>query len=248
MKKFYLFLQTFLLAVLLIGCQFSEELHFTEDGSGKISFNFDGSELMQMGGDKISEGNEEVIDSLLVFKDFLEEKKDSISKLPIDQQEKLKKLESFSMHMLMNPEAKEMKFNLFSDFKKIEDLGDVFNNFKTASSIGNKNNQAANPLSVSNGEDPTRVIYSYEKNKFKRVTEILDEEKLKMGVDSLEQMKMFLASSKYKINYHFPKKIKNISSEKALFSQDGKSFTLEVGFLEFMEDPRVLDLEVELEE
>lgn len=254
MKKVYLCVQAFLVAILLIGCQFSEELHLNEDGSGKVSFNFDGSEIMQIGGDKISEGKEEIIDSLIVFKDFLEEKKDSISKLPIEQQEKLKKLENFRMHMLMNTQSKEMKFDLFSEFKKVEELEDIFNNFKTASAIGNKNktspanNPGSDPLSISEEEEPTRVIYSYDKNKFKRVTEILDEEKLKMGVDSLEQMKMFLASSKYKINYHFPKKIKKISSDKALFSQDGKSFTLEVGFLEYMEDPRVLDLEVELEE
>ncbi|MDH7448442.1 hypothetical protein [Aquimarina sp. 2201CG14-23] len=252
MKKFSLWIQTCIVAMLLVGCQFSEDLHLNEDGSGKISFNFDGSEIMQIGGDKITEGKKEVIDSLLVFKDFLEEKKDSIAQLPIEEQEKLKKLENFSMHMLMNSESKEMKFNLYSDFSSVDELDDLFNNFKTASAIGNNKTSDADtpggdPLSAVEGEEPTRVVYSYEKNKFKRVTEILDKDKLKMSMDSLEQMKMFLASSKYKINYHFPKKIKKISSEKAMFSQDGKSFTLEVDFLEYMENPKILDVEVELE-
>ncbi|MFD2562701.1 hypothetical protein [Aquimarina rubra] len=253
MKKVSLFAQTLLAAILLVGCQFSEDLHINEDGSGKISFNFDGSEIMQIAGDKVTEEKEEIIDSTLVFKEFLEEKKDSIAQLPPEEQEKLKKLENFKMHMLMNPESKEMKFDLYSEFKSVEELGDVFNNFKTASAIGNKNkagqtaSPAGDPLSNAEGEDPTRVVYSYKKNKFKRVTQILDRAKLKKSLDSIEQMKMFLASSKYKINYHFPKKIKKISSEKALFSQDGKSFTLEVGFLEYMENPKVLDVEVELE-
>ncbi len=253
MKKVLLLVQTFLMAVLFVGCQFSENLHINEDGSGKISFNFDGSEILQIGGDKITEGKEEIIDSTLVFKDFLEEKKDSIAQLSAEEQQKLKKLENFRMHMLMNPESKEMKFDLYSKFKSVDELDDVFNNFKTASSIGNKNKAdetgapGGNPLSSAEGKDPTRVVYSYKKNKFKRVTQILDKEKLKMSVDSMEQMKMFLASSKYKINYHFPKKIKKISSDKAMFSQDGKSFTLEVGFLEYMENPKVLDVEVELE-
>ncbi|SEL73011.1 hypothetical protein SAMN04487910_3201 [Aquimarina amphilecti] len=249
MKKVSLLIQAFLVTILLVGCQFSEDLHINEDGTGKISFNFDGSEIMQMGGDKITEGKEEVIDSTLVFKDFLEEKKDSIAQLPKEEQEKLKKLESFKMHMLMNPQSKEMKFDLYSEFKKVEELGDVFNSFKTASTIGNqkKASPAGDPLAGSKGEDPTEVIYSYGENKFKRITKILDKDKLEMSLDSLEQMKMFLASSKYKINYHFPKKIKKISSEKAMFSQDGKSFTLEVGFLEYMADPTVLDVEVELE-
>ncbi|KAA1242830.1 hypothetical protein [Aquimarina sp. RZ0] len=251
MKKVFLLVQVLLVLILLISCQFSEDLYINDDGTGKISFNFDGSEIMQMGGDKVTQGKEEVIDSLIVFKDFLEEKKDSIAKLPLEQQEKIKKLESFKMHMMMNPQSKEMKFDLFSEFKKVAELGDLFSNFKTASAIGSPTptgpSAGGDPLAVSDGEDPTKVVYYFEKNKFKRTTEILDNEKLKQSLDSLEQVKMFLANSRYKINYHFPKKIKNISSDKALFSQDGKSFTLEVGFLEYMENPKVLDVEVELE-
>jgi len=251
MKRISLLVQTFLIAILLIGCQFSEDLHLNADGSGTISFNFDGSEIMKIGGDKITEGKEEIIDSLIVFKDFLEKKKDSISKLSPEEQERLMKLENFKMHMLMNPRSKEMKFDLNSDFKSVEELGDLFNNFKTASSIGNKNSQSSTPggasLSIAEGEEPTKVMYSFKNDTFKRITKILDQDKLKTSLDSLEQMKMFLASSKYKIKYHFPKKIKKISSDKALFSQDGKSFTLEVGFLEYMEDPKILDIEVELE-
>ncbi|WP_298309669.1 hypothetical protein [uncultured Aquimarina sp.] len=258
MKKVSLLVQTFLVAILLVGCQFSEDLHISEDGSGKISFNFDGSELLKMAGDKLGEGlgeekkEEKIIDTLMVFKDFLEEKKDSIAQLSQAEQDRLKKLESFKMHMFMDPKSYEMKFDLYSEFKDVSDLGNVFNDFKTASALGGKNagssvGKAGDPLSNTEGEDPTKVSYTFKKNKFKRVTEILDKEKLKMSLDSLAQMKMFLASSKYKINYHFPKKIKKISSEKAMFSQDGKSFTLEVGFLEYMEDPTVLDVEVELE-
>lgn len=253
MKRVSLFLQVIFALVILVGCQFSEELHLKEDGSGKISFNFDGSEVMQMAGDKMTEGEEKVIDTLMVFKDFLEEKKDSISKLPIEEQERLKKLENFRMHMFMNAEKKEMTFDLYSEFKNVSDLGNLFNDFKTASALGGKKagssvGKPGDPLSNTDGSDPTKVSYSFINNKFKRVTEILDKEKLKQGIDSLEQMKMFMASSKYKINYHFPKKIKKISNEKALFSQDGKSFTLEVGFLEYLDDPTVLDIEVDLED
>ncbi len=252
MKRVSLFLQVIFALVILVGCQFSEELHLKEDGSGKISFNFDGSEVMQMAGDKMTEGEEKVIDTLMVFKDFLEEKKDSIAQLPIEEQERLKKLENFRMHMFMNSEKKEMTFDLYSEFKNVSDLGNLFNEFKTASTLGGKKAGSSmgkqDPLSNTEGSDPTKVSYSFVNNKFKRVTEILDEEKLKQDIDSLEQMKMFMASSKYKINYHFPKKIKKISNEKALFSQDGKSFTLEVGFLEYMDNPKVLDIEVDLEE
>ena len=64
-----------------------------------------------MAGDEIMKNNKEKpIDSLISFKDMLEEKKDSISQLSPEDQAKLKKLEPFKMHMVMNPETKEMKF------------------------------------------------------------------------------------------------------------------------------------------
>lgn len=258
MKKVSLLVQVFLMAILFVGCQFSEDLHINEDGTGKIAFSFDGSELLKMAGDKLGEGlgeeqkEEKAIDTLMVFKDYLEEKKDSIAQLPKAEQERLKKLENFKMHMFMDPKTMEMNFDLYSDFKDVSDLGNIFNDFKTASSLGGKKAGSSvgapgDPLSNTEGDDPTKVSYTFKGNKFKRVTEILDEKQLKQGLDSLEQMKMFLASSKYKIKYHFPRRIKKISSKEALFSQDGKSFTLEVGFIDYMENPKILDVEVELE-
>ncbi|TSE04523.1 hypothetical protein FOF46_25950 [Aquimarina algiphila] len=77
MKRFYYGILTMVSALLLVGCHFSENLDLNEDGTGKISINFDGSELMKMGGDKVSEGKKEEIDSILVFKDFLEKNKDN---------------------------------------------------------------------------------------------------------------------------------------------------------------------------
>ena len=239
--------------LLTISCQFSEELTLNEDGSGKMSIKFDGSEIMKMGGEKVSENKEEDVDTLIVFKEFLEEHKDSISKLPLEEQERLKKLENFKMHMVINAEEQVMNMDMYTDFKDVSELGDIFNNFKTASAVGKNGNATSqsgmmDPLAgKTEDEDATKVSYSFKGNKFIRSTEILDREKLKKELDSLESMKMFLASSKYKLNYSFPRKIKKISNKNALFGQDGKSFVLEIDFIKYMEDPKLLDVVVELE-
>ena len=241
------------IGLLVVSCQFSEELTLKENGSGKMSIKFDGSEIMKMGGEKVAESKEEDVDTLIVFKEFLEEHKDSISKLPMEEQERLKKLENFKMHMVINAEEQVMNMDMFTDFNNVSELGDIFNNFKTASTVGkngNTPNQSGmmDPLAGKNeDEDATRVTYSFKGNKFIRSTEILDKEKLKKELDSLESMKMFLASSKYKLNYNFPKRIKKISNKNALFGQDGKSFVLEIDFMKYLEDPKVLDVVVELE-
>jgi len=247
MKKVALFLFAL---VLLSACNFTEELHITENGSGKMSINFDGSSLMQMAGDKISEGSEKKMDSTIVFKEFLEEKKDSIALLSKEDQEKLKRLKNFSLHMLVDPEAQEMNFSLFSDFKNVSELGDMLSAFQDASSVqkpgGNDAGANKSPISAG-GTEGTEVNYSFVKNRFSRNTKIIDQALFESSVDSLEQAKMFLGESTYTLKYHFPRKIKTISADKALFSQDGKSFTLEIGFLELLENPKVLDIEVELE-
>ncbi len=46
-----------------------------------------------MAGDELAKTDEKPIDSIISFKDFLEQKKDSIAQLPEEEQEKLKKLE-----------------------------------------------------------------------------------------------------------------------------------------------------------
>lgn len=254
MKRFCLCVLTIVSSLLLVGCQFSENLNLNEDGTGKITINFDGSELMKMGEGQVSETKKENVDSLVVFKDFLEEHKDSISKLPKEMQERLQRLKGFEMHIVVNSEAKKMNMDMYKDFKDISKLGDVFSDFKTAMVIEGKNNKTPgngstlDPLETLTSEGGgTKVKYSFKNNKFSRTTEIIDEEKVKKSMDSLEKTRMFLASSKYKLKYTFPRKIIKMSSDKATFSLDMKSFILEVGFIEFMENPKILDVEVELE-
>ena len=60
-----------LITVLFVACNFTEEIHFNKDGSGKMNIGFDGSEMLQMIPESDSISTKEVIDSTLVFKDFL---------------------------------------------------------------------------------------------------------------------------------------------------------------------------------
>lgn len=247
---------TFLLlcvfTLVLVSCQFSEDIYINEDGSGKMSFSFDGSQLMQMAGDKISESNEEAIDSTFSFKEIFDAKRDSISKLTIEEQEKLKSLEPFNMHMVMNPETSEMKFNLFRAFKKTDELEDMFkamNNFSNMKGKGGARvDDPNNPFSSFGENGSTELSYAYNGKVFTRKAKIVDKERYKQMTDSLQEMSMMFASSKYKLNYHFPKPIKSVSNETALFSEDRKSVTVEFGFMDYVTNPEALNLEVILED
>ncbi len=236
-----------LAAVFVYSCNFTEEIHLEEDGSGKLSINFDGSELMEMAGDQMAKENEKPIDSIISFKDLLEEKKDSIAQLSTEEQAKLKKMEPFNMHMVMNPEEKVMKFDLFSEFTNVNEVNDAFNTFRDASLMGPKGQpQQATPMPMS--EQSTEVTYAFANNTFSRTAKIIDPELFQQNIDSLQGAEMFLSGSTYTLKYHFPRKVKSTTAEEATFSADGKTLIYEVSFLEMMKDPKLLDIEVELEE
>jgi len=234
---------------LTIACNFTEEIYLNEDGSGKLSINFDANELMAMAGAMDSLQTEQAVDSTLVFKDFLEEKKDSIALLSLEQQANLKKLEPFSLHMVMNPETQEMRFKLFSDFKNVVEVNDAFNTFQSASSLGpvpGGDNAQPNPIAVS--KPSTKVKYAFSGNTFSRDITITDQELFQKGLDSLAGAEMFLSSSTYTFKYHFPRRVKNVNVEGATFSMDGKTMIYEVNFLDMMKTPEAIKLEVELED
>ena len=236
-----------LAAVLTTSCNFTEEIHFNEDGSGKLSINFDGSEMMEMAGEEMAKNNEKPVDSIISFKDFLEEHKDSIAQLPPEEQARIKKLEPFNMHMIMNAEEKVMTFDLFSEFKHVSEVNDAFKTFQEASAIGPNANQEQ-PAPMVAQEQPTEVTYNFENGTFRRKTRIVDQELFQQSLDSLQGAEMFLSGSTYTLKYHFPKRVKSTTAEAATFSADGKTLIYEVKFMDMMKDPTLLDLEVKLED
>ncbi|WP_274475358.1 hypothetical protein [Mangrovimonas aestuarii] len=244
-------LTTLMLAVMALfftSCQFTENIYINPDGSGKVSLDFDASSIMQMAGDEISEEGEKAIDSVFSFKEVLKEKQDSIAQLSKAEQERLKKMEKFSMRMQMDPAEKTMMFNMFADFKNVGEIEDLFSAMNNAQQFSDKAGANGTPLSDAFSGETTATSYSYKGNVFKRISKVTNKELQAQYLDSLGEMKMMLASSNYKLNYHFPKKIKTVSREDVMFSEDRKSMTLTMNFIEYLSNPEGLNVEVELED
>ena len=234
-----------LLLALFVSCNFTEEIHLKEDGSGKISIHFDGSQMMAMAGDQLGQSGEKAVDSTIAFKVFLEGNKDSISQLPTEQQARLQRLEPFSMRVLMQPVEGRMMFDLFRDFDRINEVDDAFNVFQDASAFGPMASQDDDALSP---DQATEVSYSYGTNQFKRSVQVVDSVLFQKSLDSLQGVEMFLSGSTYTLKYHFPRRVKSTSLEGATFSGDGRTLTYELDFLDWIKNPSLLDLEVVLEE
>ncbi len=230
----------------LVSCQFTETMVLQEDGSGRMSIKMDLSEMMAVSDEFAKDTTLVKTDTIISFKDVLREKKDSISKLPKKEQEQLKVMEAYNLHMISDPEAKKMLVDVFIDFKDVSEANDLMEGLEDSDQIfpdmGTNSSTEEEP-EVNN----VAVIYSFKKGVFKRDAYIKDKELHKKQVDSLASVGAFISGINYKLKYTFPRKIKKSSSEDATYSLDGKTIELEKSFLEYLKNPDLLDLEVELE-
>lgn len=241
----------FKLALVLIftvcaACNFTEELYINADGSGSLSINFEGNEFMAaMGemGDTLSA--QKAVDTTFVFKEFIKQKADSIAQLPPEEQQRIKKLENFSMQMKMNPANQELTFSMFTRFKNIGEINNAFNNFQKATTLmPNKDMAKEAPPTKDMATD---INYTFNDKLFARTTTITNEQLFAQSLDSLKSAEMFLGNATYTFKYHFPKRVKNTNAKGATFSIDGKTMVYEVSFLELLKNPKSTDFKVEFE-
>ncbi|MFK7747810.1 MAG: hypothetical protein AB8B65_05445, partial [Kordia sp.] len=182
MKKIYLGI----LAVLMVfctSCEFSETVYINEDGSGKMSLYFDGSELMQMAGSQMTGGRDESIDSLITFKELFSKEMMSMSDLSKEEKKQLESLNRLNMHMVMDTKKSKMNLDIFMDFDNVNDLKETYDGINKLAELSKKyaGTRGSNPLASINPEELTSMDYSYNKNVFKRSFKVLD----KKMVDSL---------------------------------------------------------------
>ncbi|MGA9639038.1 hypothetical protein [Flavobacterium sp.] len=241
------------LVVFTISCNFTENINVNEDGTGNFSVEIDGSGLMAMAGEKIGENlvdskNKKSIDSTFSFKKILKQKKDSIAKLPIEEQEALKKMENFVMHMKMDPEKKELLFSMKTPFKNVSELHDMMSEMNTLKQLKGKSDKVEIPNPIGDGlKNNAKLNFSYDGNSFVRMVHIDKEALHKIKNDTLSITKMMFASSHYTLKYHFPKAVKSVSNPDALYSADRKTITIQYPFTDYMNNPEKMNLTIDFE-
>ncbi|AMA49640.1 MULTISPECIES: hypothetical protein [Flavobacterium] len=244
MKRFLCLL---LPLVVLTSCVFTEEIEINQDGSGKYAFAIDGSSLIAMM-PKDSSKLVKTIDSVFTFKQLLEEKKDSIAKLSIEEQSKFRKSENFLMRIQINQEKKQLLFSLETFFKSVTDLQQLIEGMesfqKLTKSIKKQQIQRIGNLSVLL-ENGVKMNYLYDGKKFFRKTIATNQPFKKIDANFLAKYKTILEASKYVVKYHFPKEVKTVSNKTAVFSKDRKIVTIEFKWDEIVKSPECLNLEVQ---
>lgn len=233
------------LAIIGVGCQFSENLVLNEDGSGTMSVEVNMKEMMAFSNLAEADSTVVKIDTLVQIKRFLEERKDSIAGLSLEEQTRLKKLENFNLRVKMDSETSEMFYNISTSFNNVKDANDIVNGLNQ---VNNVIPSLGDPSKENISVDVIGVTYSFNNKIFIRDAYIKDIKMHEQQLDSLVQAEGFLGSVGYALNYTFPKPIKRASDPEATISNDKKSITLKKSFVEYFKNPDILDLEVELED
>lgn len=266
----------FLLAIAIVlcstSCSITEKMIVNDNGSGKFSYEIDGTKMMSMMGSAFKEEGKSSkkknkkeqpskdIDSTFTFKELFAGKQDSISKLSPEEQAKIRKMEKFSIHMVMNEEKGILNYTLFTDFNSVAELQDVMSpveSMKTLSPSGQTGGLGMAPNSV---QESASTKFFYDGNKFSKTLSKLQKkeetEKQEVSKESEElseelklkqSMDMFYAQSSFKVVYQFPKLVKKVSVENALYSQDRKTVTIEYPLKDYIETPEKASFEVEFE-
>ncbi len=229
----------------LTSCMFTEELSIHDNGSGTYAFKMDMSQMMESMKDmsnRDSLKDPEVLDTIVLFKNILEEKKDSISQLTKDEQILLEGLEDLKLHMQIDEKNGKMLMDFVLDFKDISELKDMQNKIAKAQALSDGKEQDNSLKSKAD------VEYTFDGKTFRRsvIMKDLSEEKLLEVEQSIKQSSSFLEGSMYRVIYHFESEIDNVSFNGAFISDDQKTLTIEVPLDSVMKNPKWLDFEVKL--
>lgn len=260
---------TLLLALVVLSfssCTVTESIAFDQNGGGKYLTTFDMSEVMKQMGDAFkgdddeNEDNQEekeageYMDSTMYFKDLMVEYKDSIATLSPEKQEAFQAVQDMYMRILINEDANELKYGIGLDFSDIGELTNMQEKIRQAQSLNENSDQVDamkdSPMGKFFGNDKNGLAFTYDGNSFARITTIMNEEgdsdfSINEDDPSDMEMKEMFAEAYYIVEYSFPKKIKSVNIKDAVISEDGKSVTAKVNWVDYLMNPKALDIKVE---
>lgn len=231
-----------ILSLLLVSCQFTEEITFQKNGSGLYKLKIDMGELMSglPSQDKDTVKAKEKIDSIIYIKDILDAYKDSINTLTPAEKAQLEAIKDMRIHMIVDDENSKMNMNFLLDFKDVSDLHNIKEKVELASKLQEKKNDTKTNL------ENHEVQYEFSKKKFARKVTMKD-----MSVEEQEAFdkqqennQMFMKGSMYSLVYHFPRKIKSTTLKGAEISRDRKTLRYTIALDEIIQDPKLLDFTV----
>ncbi len=262
MRKVFLII---VFACFIASCNVTESIVFNQDGSGEFLATYEMGEAIKamsvaMGGDENKEKKEggEIMDTTIVFADIMETYKDSVAALPEEKRLAMEAVKDMYMRMQINEDEGVMSFGMGMQFESIDDLKDIRKKLKKIQSLNSQGDQVNamkenSPLGNFMGNENNDVAYIYTTDGFSRMTSIkLPYEATEDAIDELfdetdesnQQFLEYFEGSFYNVKLTFPKAVKSIDVEGAEFSDDRKTVTYKTNWVEYLKNPKLLDVNV----
>ena len=173
-----------------------------------------------------------------------------------NQQKRFKAMEKISMKLSMDEEKDVFDMTMRVKFDSMNELSEAIKALDDAQKMNSKDYSSMGKLrdnSIANGANKAleNVDFHFDGTNFSRKyvpenKESIDVEAIKKEIAQLKEMKGLFEAMTYSVTYNFPKKIKKVNNKNAKLSRDKKSIELTVNFLDLMQDPTILNLDVQL--
>src|SRR5690606_15960686 len=245
MKKIFLLL----IAIGLVSCQITERVYLNENGSVKYETEFDFSQMSgfifpEAKRDSLRQIGEFPVDTVMTIADlenYSDMANDSISDA---EREFMQSLDKMRVRMKIDENLALMTIGL--EEKDVESFNAYLKKIKESSEkFAQEDAESAKELAQS-GILKTMEL-KYDGKHFQRISgdmgNLFDEIDDSTSAEAKELLGMF----EYKLEYHFPKKVKSANIENATYSLDGKTMTVEVPMMDLMENPEKYNFTVEFE-
>lgn len=247
----------FLVGFFLYSCQIKESMKINEDGSGSINYSLDMGAFMSTisktkkntdsTGTVAKESSKKVIDTVMYFNKMLENMPaDSVAKLTNEQKEAIKSLEKFLFRAQIDEKNSKCMIGIEMNFKNTSEIAHLPESMSKSSGLFNKKNAMAKSTQTGSSHigKGTKISYEYSKKKFSRIEKVSDKAEFELGQKELKEQAMFYNGSMFTIEYTFPQKIKKVNVTGAELSNDGKTVTYKIPYLDYMKDPEKYALEI----
>ncbi len=241
----------FVSAVFLVSCQITERFYLQESGAVKYETEINFSEMMgfmydQYTKDSLKQIGEFPIDTLINFADLENfEQFKSADSITDAEREFMKSMNKTNVRMVMNDNEGKMVIGIAE--KDVNSFNKYLKQMNSAlSKLEKEDPKAAGELAQSGVMNSLEIKFdgkTFQRIATNHLSGLMDEEDDSTALATKQMMEMF----EYKMEYHFPKKVKKSSLENATFSLDGKTMTVNVPMSELMDNPEKYNFTVEFE-
>lgn len=255
MKKIIISLTTVFVSLFAASCLVLEETRFNEDGSVYYSISIDGSPMIDFFSetfDSLNNNNKQTIDTIISLADTYENMSDSISQLPLEEQQQLESLKQFNLKMNYDTDEGLLKAQFYGDFVNFNAFQNAMANVDKVEAIPTNDNKVsigrlgylmskdnAIPFGNNKIEWDGKIL----KNTIISSSKIYDEESTDKELTDDP-----LALMKYTIVYTFPKEVKSVNNTAYSISENGKTVTQTFDLPEYVKNPEISSVIIELED